>query len=153
MQVKGSNPRRAPSPTRMLEIARTLVSEGIHVVTVDNEPSSLYDKDGIVNLTGKTTLAELGAVVEAADVVIAPDSGVLHLGNALNKPVVGLFGPVATSVRVKQQPNCTTLAGNGYVNCGPCNDAPPNQQCNVAAPPCLEKIPIELIVEAVKEKL
>ena len=45
----------------------------------------------ITNLTGKDTLQQLIALIDACDVVVSPDSGPLHLANALGKPVIGLY--------------------------------------------------------------
>ncbi len=45
----------------------------------------------VINLTGKDTLQQLVALIDACDVVLSPDSGPLHLANALGKPVVGLY--------------------------------------------------------------
>ena len=44
-----------------------------------------------VNLIGKTSLKQLVAVLERAEVVIAPDSGPAHLATAVNTPVIGLY--------------------------------------------------------------
>ncbi len=46
----------------------------------------------IINLTGKTSLKQLAAVLNAADVVIAPDSGPAHLATTQGTPVIGLYG-------------------------------------------------------------
>ena len=48
---------------------------------------------GAINLAGKTNLPQLVALLERADVVIANDSGPLHIAAALNRPLVALFGP------------------------------------------------------------
>lgn len=45
----------------------------------------------LIDLTGKDTLQQLIALIDACDVVLSPDSGPLHLANALGKPVIGLF--------------------------------------------------------------
>lgn len=45
----------------------------------------------VTNLTGKDTLQQLVALIDASDAVISPDSGPLHLANALGKPVIGLY--------------------------------------------------------------
>ena len=47
----------------------------------------------VLNMLGKTTLQELGALIESCDVVVTADTGALHIALALNKPVVALFGP------------------------------------------------------------
>lgn len=45
----------------------------------------------VINLTGKTSLKQLTAVLAAADVVIAPDSGPAHLSTTQGTPVIGLY--------------------------------------------------------------
>lgn len=47
----------------------------------------------MLNMLGKTTLQEVGALIESCDVVVTADTGSLHITLALNKPVVALFGP------------------------------------------------------------
>jgi len=46
---------------------------------------------GTVNLIGKTNLKELLAVIDAANVLIAPDSGPVHMATAVGTPVIGLY--------------------------------------------------------------
>ncbi|HEY7090212.1 MAG TPA: lipopolysaccharide heptosyltransferase I [Tepidisphaeraceae bacterium] len=46
-----------------------------------------------VNLAGKTTLRQLVALIERSQLVIANDSGPMHIAAALNKPLVTMFGP------------------------------------------------------------
>jgi ADP-heptose:LPS heptosyltransferase len=43
------------------------------------------------DLTGQTTLPQLGAVLAAADVMVANDTGPLHLAAALGRPVVAPY--------------------------------------------------------------
>ena len=45
----------------------------------------------VVNLIGQTTLPQLMALMARADVAMAPDSGPLHIANAVGTPVIGLF--------------------------------------------------------------
>ena len=47
----------------------------------------------MLNMLGKTTLQEVGALIESCDVVVTADTGSLHIALALDKPVVALFGP------------------------------------------------------------
>jgi heptosyltransferase-2 len=54
---------------------------------------------GAVNLAGKTSLAELMAVLAACSAAVANDSGAMHLAAALGTPGVGIFGstdPIGT---------------------------------------------------------
>ena len=45
----------------------------------------------VVNLVGKTSLKELLAVIEASDLMLAPDSGPVHMATAVGTPVIGLY--------------------------------------------------------------
>jgi lipopolysaccharide heptosyltransferase I len=48
---------------------------------------------GALNLAGKTSLRQLTALLERAALVIANDSGPMHIAAALGRPLVTLFGP------------------------------------------------------------
>lgn len=45
----------------------------------------------VINLVGRTTLPQLAAVLEQADVMLANDTGPLHLATALGRPVVAPY--------------------------------------------------------------
>lgn len=55
----------------------------------------------VINLIGQTRLKELFAIIEAADLVVCPDSGPAHMATAARVPVVGLY---ATSNRHRTGP-------------------------------------------------
>lgn len=47
----------------------------------------------IINITGATSLLQLAAVLKKCTVVIAGDTGPLHMAIAMNVPTVSMFGP------------------------------------------------------------
>lgn len=47
----------------------------------------------ITDAIGKTSLLEMAAIIEKADVVISGDTGPLHIAAALKVPTVSVFGP------------------------------------------------------------
>ena len=47
--------------------------------------------DCVTDLVGKTTLKQLQAIFATADLVIAPDSGPVHMATAAGTPVIGLY--------------------------------------------------------------
>ncbi len=47
----------------------------------------------VVNCTGQLGLLETAAFMDYCSVVVANDSGLMHLASARNRPVVGIFGP------------------------------------------------------------
>lgn len=66
----------------------------------------------VTSLIGKTTLKELLAVIDAADLVICPDSGPAHMATAVATPVIGLY---ATSNPERTGPyNDQQLVANRY---------------------------------------
>jgi len=46
----------------------------------------------LVNLTGDTTLGQTAALIDGAQLLIGVDTGLTHLGIALDVPTIGLFG-------------------------------------------------------------
>ncbi len=57
--------------------------------------------DAVTNLVGATTLKQLLALIDAADLVLCPDSGPAHMATAVGTPIVGLY---ATSNRHRTGP-------------------------------------------------
>ena len=47
----------------------------------------------VVDLTGRTTIPELVALLARSIAHVAPDTGSLHIAAALGRPVVGIYGP------------------------------------------------------------
>jgi ADP-heptose:LPS heptosyltransferase len=68
------------------------------VITGTNNEAFLAKKfeknvPNTINLVGKTTVADLSALMRRLDLFIAHDCGVFHIAAASNVPIVGLFGP------------------------------------------------------------
>lgn len=51
----------------------------------------------VINTAGRFSLGETGALLRRCSLLIANDSGPLHLGAAIGTPTIGLFGPTAPS--------------------------------------------------------
>ncbi len=110
----------------------------------------------VTNLAGSTTLAELREVLSGAAIVLAGDTGPLHLAAALGRPVVGVYGPTDPT-------NTGPLgAAAGVVRlglaCSPCYDlrTPANCKLPDRSTACMEALdPARVMasVAAVLEKL
>ncbi|MDP6337366.1 MAG: glycosyltransferase family 9 protein [Verrucomicrobiota bacterium] len=79
------------------ELTRTLLGQVpelqlVRVATSGAEPGNA-EPDRLVNLSGCTAIEELPALIDSADLIVANDSGPMHLAAAMHKPVVALFGP------------------------------------------------------------
>ncbi len=98
-------------------------------------------KSSAVDLTGKTSLKTLAALYETADMLISTDTGPMHLGAAVNTPVVALFGPTA--------PWRTGPMGNQHqviragLPCSPCF----KRQCSTCD--CMNHIRVDQVLEGV----
>ncbi len=86
-------------PERFAAVARALVERfDIAIVLVGADDASRAAAEirplaPVVDLTGKTSFAELAAIVGDARLVIGADSGVVHLAAALGAPTLAIFGP------------------------------------------------------------
>jgi len=90
-------------PVHFRGLARRLVDEARVSVLVTWGPHELADARAIVGdemagraaLAPPTSLEELLAVLRRASVVVAGDTGPLHMAAALGTPCVGLYGPTS----------------------------------------------------------
>jgi len=83
------------------EIAKSMMKEHDWNVVLTGGPSSneteLADKinkycnNKLLNLTGKTSLKQLLAVIKLADIILAPDTGPLHMAATVGTKAVGLY--------------------------------------------------------------
>jgi ADP-heptose:LPS heptosyltransferase len=99
----------------------------------------------LTDLSGRTSLPELMAVLSLADLVICTDTGVMHLAAALEAPVLALFGPTA--------PNRTGPYGqleHVLINPVPCR---PCFRRTCPNPRCLHGLSPETVLTACRERL
>ncbi|MDR0595410.1 MAG: glycosyltransferase family 9 protein [Puniceicoccales bacterium] len=63
------------------------------VLAGQNSTNWNLSKKNIVNLLGKTKLADILGLIKHCELVVANDSAPMHIGAALQKKIVALFGP------------------------------------------------------------
>jgi len=107
---------------------------------------SLGDKD-VVNLTGKTSINEMGEVIRRSRIVIAPDSAPLHMAAAFKRPAIGLFGPTRADRHAPPNPKQTLFQKK--VDCGPCY----SRECVTKTHECMKLITPNEVFLAVKQLL
>lgn len=76
----------------------------------------------VLNLLDKLDLQEMVALISMAEVVVGPDSGVVHLAGALKKKCVAIFGNIDPSTRTLHYPTVKALYPEGKLDCMPCWD-------------------------------
>jgi heptosyltransferase I len=102
-------------------------------------------KTKALNLGGKTSLRELGALYRRAALLVTTDSGPMHLAAAVGTPVVALFGPTDPSRTGPYGPNHRVIRKE--LPCSPCF----RKQC--ADPRCMTEISVEEVFSAVQSTL
>ena len=103
----------------------------------------------IINLSGKTTLRQLIALVNRSKLVVCGNTGVMHLASALNKKIVALNGP--TDV-VRWGPlGKNSIAIRSKMDCSPCLYLGFEYKCSVRK--CMEMISLDEVIKAVDSML
>jgi ADP-heptose:LPS heptosyltransferase len=100
--------------------------------------------DGALDLSGTTDLERLAALLTLCDVVIANDSGPMHLAAALGTPVVAIFGSTDSVATAPLGPHRILRA---TVSCAPCL----RRECSEGTYRCMAEIlpdQVRLAVEA-----
>lgn len=79
---------------------------------------------GVRNIAAdeRPTFRQSCAILSTCDVVLAPDSALLHVAGALGLPAVGLFGPIDPKLRIAYSPTIRPL--KGALPCSGCNHHP-----------------------------
>jgi exopolysaccharide biosynthesis WecB/TagA/CpsF family protein len=74
-----------------------------------------------IDLTGKTTLNQLAAVLKTCDLYIGADSGVMHIASAAGVPVVAIFGPSNPAAWGPWTPTGRSIVVSSQPECAPCS--------------------------------
>jgi ADP-heptose:LPS heptosyltransferase len=99
----------------------------------------------VVDMTGRTSLAELAALLAGAEVLVSGNTGPAHLAAAVGTPVVSLFAPVVPAERWAPHGVATIVLGDQGA---PCRDTRA-VRCPVEGHPCLASIEPALVRAAV----
>ncbi len=143
-------PARCWDRDRAREAVELLSDEGFQVVVTGASGERSLTKhvagDTGVDLGGRTTLAELAAVIKAADALVIGNTGPAHLGAALGVPVVSLFAPVVPAIKWAPFTERLMVLGDQHAACADTRA----RQCPVPGHPCLSSISANDVLEAVR---
>ena len=90
-----------------------------------------------VDLTGKTSMAELPALLSQCHVFLGNDSGAMHVAAAVGLPVVAVFGPTDPLGTSPVAPHVSIVQQKPY--CSPCflRRCPTDHRCMTAVTPVM----------------
>jgi ADP-heptose:LPS heptosyltransferase len=147
-----SVPARAWPVERYAEAARELTARG-HRVVVTGAPSEtgltarVAAGTTATDLGGRTSLAELAAVLAAAATVVVGNTGPAHLAAAVGVPVVSLFAPTVPAVRWAPYRVPVVLLGDQDAVCRDTRVT----RCPFPGHPCLSTVRAQDVVCAVEQ--
>jgi lipopolysaccharide heptosyltransferase II len=102
-----------------------------------------------VDLVGKTTLLQLGAVLSRCDLLVSGDTGPLHMATSVGTPVAALFGAIEP-LRTGPVGQGHRVIRHGEIPCVPCN----GRSCaNKIHLECMERITPDEVFETVSAML
>jgi len=102
---------------------------------------------GTCDLSGKTTPAELAALIRRAELAVTNDSGSMHVAASLGKPMVSVFGPTnPVHIGPYQRPESVVRVD---LPCSPCNYRRLSQCPFDHA--CMKQVTPAMVVERVRK--
>lgn len=140
----------------VVRLIQELQSEGHQIVMTaspDSQEMAMAEEieelvdNKIINLAGKISLKELGALIEKSQCLICVDSVPLHMASSLKTPVVVLFGPSSDlNWGPWMHPQSRVVAQK--LSCRPCfMDGCGGSKMS----DCLYTLPVKMVLDAVHE--
>lgn len=139
---------------KFIELVCYFLGQDFFVVNFGSLKEKLILKNGnsvnnenYLELAGKLPLPSTINHIAACDYFIANDSGLMHIADCLNIPLIALFG--GTSIKKNRPVNENSQVLNGNLDCSPCqftsrfNDCTDNQ--------CLKRITVEHVIELMEK--
>jgi heptosyltransferase II len=127
-------------PSRFAEVASRLQSEADAEVILFGTAAEASVSAAIsaemrrppIDLTGKTAIADLPALLSQCDLFIGNDSGAMHVAAAVGLPIVAVFGPTDPEGTAPVTPRCSIVHQKPY--CSPCflRRCPTDHRCMTA---------------------
>lgn len=144
IQMRSNDKRRSWPKEHVIELTKILTKDkNTRVILFSWED----DKPNLpqVFMFG-TALPYTAAIIDQCDVMVCPDSSLLHVAGALQKKTIAIFGPIPPESRVNYYDNTTALVAG--LPCQYCWYRPTCGQNQM----CMKEIPPEAVAKAVIEK-
>ncbi|MBW1990245.1 MAG: glycosyltransferase family 9 protein [Deltaproteobacteria bacterium] len=146
--------RFAAAANRLLESHPEAVAALIGLPGAEPYTTALADKlppSRTADLSGKTSMEELLALLSKSSLLLTADSGPAHLATLTNTPTVVLFGPETPALYAPLHDTATPLFAN--LACSPCLTAYNHRQTTCKKARCMEAISVDEVVKAAEKYL
>lgn len=124
LQWRASTKIRSLSEKVTAQIINIILNKGFKVVMMDRPDHShlttnMIEKNNLpktsaINIENSKDITHTVAIISQAEGVVGVDSAMLHIGEALNKPILGLFGPFDPKTRLSYYRNRNWLKPHEY---------------------------------------
>ncbi|MDR3177146.1 MAG: glycosyltransferase family 9 protein [Desulfovibrio sp.] len=146
LHIHAAHPLKAIPETTARTLLTLLCERGIPCLILGRGKALLPENR--TDLTNKTSLRELGALLSFCRVLVSSDSGPLHLAAAVDTPVVALFGPTTREwgfypcgprdIVLEKDLSCRPCSLHGGIRCG-------------TGGQCLSSITAEDVMQAIEQ--
>ena len=136
-------------------VARELLSSGFAVALAGTNRDQSRCRQiaaaapGACDLSGKTTPADLAALIQRAELCVTNDSGSMHVAASLGKPMVSVFGPT-NPVHIGPYGRSESVV-RANLPCSPCNYRRLNQCPFDHA--CMKQVTSTMVMERARKIL
>ncbi len=104
-----------------------------------------------LNLAGKTSLPQLAALLQRANLLVTGDSGPMHIAAAVDTPLIAIHGPTNPAHSGPISSRATVLRSDIW--CSPCYNAKSPADCRFFTTQCMKNITPERVLTVIREKL
>lgn len=140
--------------THYAEVATAQIKQGWQVLILGSEADKTVaneiidninpeSRTAIFNLCGKTALSDAIDLLDTADLVVANDSGLMHIAAALQKPLLAIYGPTSPKFTPPLSDNAHIVQIK--VDCGPCFQ----RQCPEGHHKCMRDISSQQLIKKI----
>ncbi|GCE13482.1 lipopolysaccharide heptosyltransferase II [Tengunoibacter tsumagoiensis] len=151
--------KRWPIPYWAKLIDKLIVEEKVNVI-LTGAPADQPLIEAIIkrthqkvfNFAGKTSLVQLAALLQRADLMITGDSGPMHIAAAVNTPLIAIHGPTDPALSGPVNPTAVILRSDIW--CSPCYTAKGGPaDCRFFTTQCMKNITPAQVLSVAHEQL
>lgn len=118
--------------------------KAIEASIIELVPAAL--RESVRPLSGQTSLSEAMALLSLADAVVSNDSGLMHVGAALGRPVIGLYGSTDPLHTPARGPAVQLMSER--LSCSPCFE----RTCPIKTTACLQSLSPKRVIDCLSER-
>jgi len=108
--------------------------------------NKIENKNMIYNLSGKTSLLELAAILKKAKLMISGDTGPVHVAAAVGTNTAAIFGPSDEEKYSPRGRGKNILFKDVDLNCRPCGE----HECPLEHFKCMRELKPEMIIDRIE---